>query len=131
MDHLDLDRLRLPKTAWKEPAKKARLPRHAQGEEFLRGPIPLAWLLRACRLAPKTLAVALALWFKAGMSKGQSAEVVASAKLLRRFGAAAARTRYHALAELERAGLIAVDRRRGRCPRVTILAVGEKQKHTS
>jgi hypothetical protein len=90
------------------------------GEEFLRGPIPLVWLSRACRLSPKALAVGLALWFKAGMSKN-SPEVVASPGLLKRFGVMARRTQYQALSNLERAGLVAVDRGRGRCPRVTIL----------
>jgi len=116
---LDPDRLRLPQTL-RLPAKRARLPRHRRGEEFLRGPIPLAWLLSACRLSPKTLAVALALWFKAGLSRN-SPEVVASPNLLKRFGVAARRTQYQALADLERAGLVSVDRGRGRCPRVTIL----------
>jgi len=77
-------------------------------------------LLPACRLSPKALAVALALWFKAGLSKN-SPEVVASGALLQRFGVAARRTQYQALADLERAGLVSVDRARGRCPSVTIL----------
>jgi hypothetical protein len=93
---LDPERLRLPPGATRQPTKRTRLPRHRAGEEFLRGPIPLAWLLRACRLSPKALAVALALWFKAGMSKN-SPEVVASPGLLRRFGVGARRTQYQPL----------------------------------
>ena len=117
---LDPERLRLPPGATEQPAKKPRLPRHRAGEGFLRGPVPLAWLLRACRLSPKALAVALALWYKAGLL-GNSPEVVASSNLLKRFGVSARRTQYQALADLERAGLVSVHRGRGRCPRVTIL----------
>ena len=73
---LDPEQLRLPESACKMPPGRRRLPRHQPGEEFLRGPIPLAWLGRAAALRGKTLAVARALWFKAGMNNRQQAQPV-------------------------------------------------------
>jgi hypothetical protein len=116
---LDLERYQLPASAAKLPAKRARLPRHHQGEEFMRGPIPLAWLCRACRLRGKALAVAMALWFKAGAQRN-TPTVVLSGALLKRFGVTSRKAGYHGLAALERAGLVAVERHTGRCPVVTI-----------
>jgi hypothetical protein len=119
---LDPDQLRLPKSACKMPAKRRRLPRHQPGEEFLRSPIPLKWLCRACQLRDKALAVALALWFKAGMEKGREAKPIALTRsLMRRFGVLDRKTSYRALEALESAKLVSVDRHRGRCPRVQIL----------
>jgi hypothetical protein len=40
-------------------------------ELFLRGPIPLEWLVKAAALPGKTLNVAIALWWLYGMAKGQ------------------------------------------------------------
>ena len=118
---LDPDRLRLPDSAWKLPAKRKRLPRHRAGETFLRGPIPLDWLHQACLLPGKAVAVALALWFKAGMSKGQFAVPIALTRtLLRQFGVKDRRTSARALEAMESAGLVSVDRHPGRSPRVTI-----------
>jgi hypothetical protein len=116
---MDVDRLRLPQSAVKMPAKRSRLPRHRPGEEFLCGPIPLNWINRACRLRGKALAVGLALWFKAGTQR-DSATVVLSSKLLRRFGVADRKAGYRGMTALEDAGLVEVERHRGRCPRVTI-----------
>ncbi len=116
---LDLDRYRLPASAAKLLAKRARLPRHRQGEEFVRGPIPLVWLSKACKLRGKALAVAMALWFKAGAQRN-TPTVVLSGALLKRFGVASRKAGYRGLAALERAGLVAVERHTGRCPVVTI-----------
>jgi hypothetical protein len=96
-----------------------QLPRHAPGQPFLKGPVPLAWLSRAAGRPGKALAVALALWYAAGLTQG--ATVLLSRRLLRLFHVgrhAAGR----ALENLACSGLVAVDRGRGRCPRVTILS---------
>jgi hypothetical protein len=96
----------------------SQLPRHAPGQPFLKGPIPLVWLSQAAGLPGKALAVALALWYAAGLTRG--ATVLLSRGVLRLFHVgrhAAGR----ALANLERSGLVAVERRRGRCPQVTLL----------
>ena len=51
---LDLEALR------SRPSRKP--PRHRQGEQFLKGPIPWPWLLRAMQLHGKAVHVALMLW---------------------------------------------------------------------
>ena len=95
-------------------AKKAK----RQGAQFLRGPVPLAWLYRAAKLPGKALAVSLAVHYKAGVENTRE-PIAVTAKLLERFGVSR-KAGYRGLEALERTGLVSVDRRRGRCPRVTI-----------
>jgi DNA-binding transcriptional ArsR family regulator len=90
-------------------------PRHWRGEKFLRGPIPWLWLERAGELPGKALAVGLRVWFAAGCRDSSSVTVNLSRTGLPR------RTAQRGLIALERAGLVAVERRRGRPPVVTIL----------
>ena len=92
-------------------------PRHRKGERFLRGPIPLPWLQRAATLPGKALAAGIALWFQAGLTK--SARVEFCSKLRNGFGISR-QAGYRALTALEGAGLVDVERRRGRCARVTL-----------
>mgnify|MGYP002526675275 CR=1 FL=1 len=91
--------------------------------EFLCGPIPLPWLIPAAALPGKALAVGVALWFKAGVSRTHT--VPASGSLLRRFGVGSG-ARARGLRLLENAGLIEVERHVGRCPVVTICDVSKK-----
>jgi DNA-binding transcriptional ArsR family regulator len=84
---------------------------------FIKGPLPMPWLERAARLPGKALAVALLLWFMAGMVGG--APIKLSAGLLARFGVGR-KAAYAALTALEREGLITAQRRRGRLPSVKI-----------
>ena len=100
-------------------------PRHKPGSEFLKGPVPLAWLRRAASLPGKVLAVCLALWFKAGATNRR--EVRLTGKLATRFHVgrkAAARC----LKSLEAAGLVSVARHPGRSPVVTILDAPEESQ---
>ena len=92
--------------------------------EFLKGPIPLPWLMRAAALPGKSLAIGVALWFKAGVSSTHT--VPASGSLLRRFGVGRGAGR-RGLRLLETAGLIKVKRHAGRCPVVTICDVERKE----
>jgi len=123
LDRIDVERLRLtpPAGANGVPPKRPRRPRHAPGELFLRGPIPLAWLARAANLRGKGLAVALALWFQAGMRRNDS-RVTLTAKVCDRF-CVGRKASYRGLAALERVGLVAVERHVGRAPVVTLLPV--------
>jgi hypothetical protein len=87
--------------------------------EFLKGPIPLAWLSPATRLAGKApLATALAIWFEAGRRRAD--EVILTTRILDRFGVNR-KAKYRALDALEGAGLIAVLRRPRQNPVVRIL----------
>jgi hypothetical protein len=54
-------------------------PRHKRGQKFLCGPVPLPWLRWAATLRGKAVAVGIALWFKAGVTK--RAEVKATGSL--------------------------------------------------
>lgn len=86
---------------------------------FVRGPIPLDWLARAAPLPGKALAVGLAIWFCAGLRRRRD-HLSICGTLLERFGVRR-HAGYRGLTALERAGLVTVERRCGRCPRVTIL----------
>jgi hypothetical protein len=114
---LDVDQFRLPLEA-QRLNPRGRVPRHQPGEKFLKGPIPLAWLIAAMAQGKSALEVGLAVWFAAGVAKGRT--VILSAALLRSFGVPRT-SGYHGLAALKRAGLVAVQRGPGRQPRVTLL----------
>lgn len=122
---MDVERMRLANgEAWdgKVPQSK-RPPRHRSGERFLRGPIPSAWLERAGNLPGKTLHVAVALWFQAGITKKRTVKL--SYKDLARLGCKHEAGR-RALKRLEAAGLVEVDSQNGRSPVVTILEAPKK-----
>lgn len=86
--------------------------------EFLKGPIPLAWLSKAARLRAKSaLAVALAVWFESG--RRRSMEVKLTTDIPQRFGVNR-KAKYRALTALEREGLITVTRGPRRNPVVVI-----------
>jgi hypothetical protein len=121
----DLDRLRVfPAPAdLKQQAAPKRLastmkPQRIKGE-FLKGPIPLAWLSPACGLDGKAvLSVSLAIWFEAG--RRQSEQIKLTTAILDRFHVNR-KAKYRALELLEQAGLIAVCRQERKNPVVTIL----------
>lgn len=91
---------------------------------FIKGPIPLDWIGRAACLPGKTLHVALALQYLAGLQKTQTVKL--GAKALSVLGVARD-AKYDALNRLQDAGLIAVQRARGRTSVVTLL-IGCSQK---
>lgn len=92
-----------------------------QKGHFIKGPIPLAWLTTAIAIQGKSLNVAMALWYKHGIVKGDS--FTASHKLLKRFG-----VKRHAsgriLKEMAIRGLIQLDQGDGMAPRVKVLPDG-------
>ena len=88
------------------------------GRLFLKGPVPLPWLVAAAGLGGKALHVAVAPWFRIGLEGTRTVRLGPQA--LARFGIG--RTAgYRALAAFEAAGLIVTERRPGRAPRVTAL----------
>ena len=116
MSPIDRDRMRLHTTARR--LRRTRPPRHAKGEGFLKGPIPLSWLEAAARLPGKSLHAGVALWFAAGLLR--SDKIPLSNLSGHRFGCDR-NAKYRALAWLEGAGLVRVERKLGRAPIVTIL----------
>ena len=85
---------------------------------FLRGPIPMDWLSKAANLSGKTLHLANALWWLKGMTKTQSFKLTQKALDLMHVSRDAASD---GLLRLEKQGLIAVERKSGQRPTITIL----------
>jgi hypothetical protein len=92
--------------------------RRCPRQEFIRGPLPADWMARAAGLPGQALAVAMAIWFRRGIERALTFPLYPSA--LERFGVNRW-SGYRALTALEKAGLVSVKRRQGRCPVVTIL----------
>lgn len=84
----------------------------------LRGPIPLEWLCAAARLPGRSLHAGIALWYADGISRSSSVPLSNISSL--RFGLDR-NAKYRALGWLEGAGLIAVERKLGQAPLITIL----------
>ncbi len=101
-------------------APSKRPPRHRAGRRFLKGPIPLAWLIPAARLPGKALAVAIVVWYLAGLQSRR--ELHWEPSKARSFGLNRHAVYRGLAAALVRIGF-SVKRTRGRCPIVTILEV--------
>src|SRR5437868_5292991 len=86
---------------------------------FLRGPILWRWWARAATLRGKSLHVASVIWLLAGL-RLTTLDIHLSGKRLKELGVGRC-SFYRALAALECAGLISVDRKRGRSPIVSLL----------
>ena len=115
----DLDRFRAaPDGERLKPPKVRGLLRHKPGEWFLRGPIPGKWLSKSATLTGSSLHVALAVWYLAGLKR--SPQVTLTRKTLLLFGVLPDAGR-RGLIQLERAGLVSVERAPGSSPRVTLL----------
>jgi hypothetical protein len=85
---------------------------------FLGGPVPWWWIIHAAELPGKALVVGLCLWRLRGATKKKT--IPLSNTELKPFRVdRAAKSR--ALVTLERAGLISVQRHRGRWPLVTLI----------
>lgn len=85
---------------------------------FLKGPIPLTWLQNASKCSGRSLHVGVVLWFYSGMIR--TATVPLNLSRLVDWGIPRDAAR-RALVQLERAGLVTVDRGVGRKPSVTII----------
>ena len=89
---------------------------------FVKGPIPLAWMMAAAGLGPNPAKVAILIWYAAGLwgtYYGISLQPRLWAPHI-----PCRRTFYRAVGTLERAGLITVTRHKGRSPEVSILVGG-------
>ena len=93
---------------------------------FLKGPVPLGWLGQAAALPGKTFQVAVALWWRHGMAKGQPFKLTRKALKIFAVERDAASL---GLVRLEHAGLIHVARQPGQRPLITIVRSAEHGGH--
>jgi hypothetical protein len=122
MPMIDPNHLRLARQSASRlsSSPRSKPPRPKKGNRFLRGPIPFDWLSRAAALPGRSLQVAIAVWFLAGLKKTNVVPISNITSL--QFGLDR-NAKYRALEWLEDANLIAVERRAGQAPIVTILEV--------
>ena len=116
---LDIENFRLPNNyvgTCPKPPKKPRKPRFTGN--FLKGPIPIAWLMKASALPGKAFQTGIVLWHLCGLRKNET--VVLANGLLEQFHISR-QAKYRCLKALEGAGLIAVEWRKDRNPKITIL----------
>ena len=95
-----------------------RGPSTRNNNRFLKGPIPLNWLVKAAPLNGKALEIAVVIWHLKGLKRKNTVKL--NGKLLREFKISRS-TLYRGLAAMEKAGLISIQRQIGRSPMVTIL----------
>jgi hypothetical protein len=120
MRTIDPKRLQIDRqsTSKSPSSPRSKPPYPKSGGRFLRGPVHLDWLSRAAALPGRSLHVAIAVWFMAGLKKTRVVPVSNITGLL--FGLDR-NAKYRALEWLETANLISVERQVGRAPVVTIL----------
>lgn len=100
------------------------LPRHRDGERFIRGPIPLEWMKLASKCGNRAEAVAVLLWYAAGFQRSNPVKL--STKILTELGVHP-RTAKRVLIRMEVLGLTKNEFKRGRSPVVLIKAAPSLQ----
>lgn len=121
MDRWDPNKLALPSgtAAPSQRSRKAHRAVHPQGR-FVKGPIDVAWLLHARKLGVTAYHVGLGLWYLQGLKRASTFLV---SNLMMQDWGVSGDAKARALQALERAGLVIVERRGKRSPRVTLLQV--------
>jgi|HubBroStandDraft_2_1064218.scaffolds.fasta_scaffold476107_1 DNA-binding transcriptional ArsR family regulator len=84
---------------------------------FLRGPIPMTWLEQAGKLPGSALQLGIQIWFLTGMKGKDATPAVLNLSKQVAFGLTQP-TASRALQALKRAGLVEVELKPGRAPRV-------------
>lgn len=92
-----------------------------KGGGFIKGPLPLPWIQATMQIPGKTLHLALAIWYLAGLNR-RTDNLMLSPKVVRSFGVSRD-AQYDGLHRLEAQGLILVSRRPGQAPRVTLASL--------
>ena len=92
--------------------------RNTQSYKFLKGPVPLPWLIAAAELPGKTFIVGIVIWFRCGLCKSSTITLPSTVLSLFHIDRSA---KSRALDSLEKASLITVERRSGKSPVVTVL----------
>ena len=120
MDTFNPKNFSLPSNLFESTNTNQAPPKHKPGEKFLKGPIPLEWLCMAARQPGKSLHVAVAIWFLAGITYKKT--ITLQGTILRALGVSR-HAAYRALQALEKAGLVTAKRHPGRFPVVTIKSI--------
>jgi DNA-binding transcriptional ArsR family regulator len=87
-------------------------------DKFIAGPVDVSWVCQASQLGVKALLVGLALWHLKGLRRSNSFEL--SNLMVREWGIQPD-AKARALRKLEKAGLVILERRGKRSPRVTLV----------
>jgi hypothetical protein len=97
-----------------------RYPRKTRpkGEEFLRGPIPMWWLQQAAQLPGPTVELGIVLWRMAFLRNDMAVQLTSTGLQEMNVDRSA---KLRALMNMEKAGLIKVERKHGKNPVVTIV----------
>jgi len=119
MDPIDVEQFRADGLRDAPDAVGSPAVKRKQLAPFLRGPIPLAWLLKAAELPGKSpLLLGLGIQHQSRLQRNPKG-IRLTGKLLATFGIKK-RTAHSALALLESSGLVFVDRPAGRCREISI-----------
>ncbi len=122
MSTFDPNKLKIPistgKTNASQPIAEREVKHSNRQQRFLKGPVPLHWLIAASQLPGKALAVGIAIWFRAGLTRSSSITLSSSHLALWGIDRSA---KLRALNALEEASLIALERRNGKNPIITII----------
>src|SRR5450759_2876614 len=105
---------------WNGPLPERRVSpalSHHKQARFIKGPIPLDWIEVAAKLPGKTLHVALAICYLAGMNKLKPFRL--TRRTIKVFGVSR-HAAYRALGAMEEAGLVDVERHPGKNPVITV-----------
>jgi hypothetical protein len=86
--------------------------------KFIAGPVDVSWVCQASRLGAKALLVGLALWHVKGLRRSNSFEF---SNLMVRGWGIQPDAKARALRKLENAGLVTIEHRGKRSPRVTLV----------
>ena len=89
-----------------------------KSDHFLKGPIPMPWLIVAANLPGKALHIANALWFWSGIKKSTTFNLPLNT--IRDMGVSR-QTCYTQLKAMKKAGLLSIKARKGKKPEVTLI----------
>ena len=118
---LQIDRSQVEQVA-NQPITEKKVSNNRKQEQFLKGPVPLPWLIKASKCPGKAFIVAIVIRFRKGLCK--SNQINLTSTVLKQFGVdRSAKSR--ALKCLEVAELITVERKSGKNPVITILDIQE------
>jgi hypothetical protein len=123
-DVWNLDRFRLPADRVGNLSDRNRPPRHRSGDPFIKGPIPHAWIASASRLPGAGLRVAMAFRFLCCRFRRENRWGLNTIADGLRISDDSVRC---ALNAAEQAGLLAVERKPGCKPAVSVLGLPEPE----